>query len=85
MNHSKRVVGQVKQTNKQTIGIMWRRKTCIIPPVKYFSDRSNFFTSFVDHLVYLCLVFVMLLRLFIATLWSSAVKRADLLAHVYDV
>ena len=28
-----------------------------------------------DHLCYLCLVFVMLLRLFIAALWSSAGKR----------
>ena len=32
-------------------------------------------TSFVDHLCYLCLVFVMLLRLFIAALWSHAGKR----------
>ena len=31
-------------------------------------------TSFVDHLCYLCLVFVMLLRLFIAALWSPAGK-----------
>ena len=29
---------------------------------------------FVDHLCYLCLVFVMLSRLFIAALWSPAVK-----------
>ena len=29
-------------------------------------------TSFVDHLYYLCHVFVMLLRLFIAALWSPA-------------
>ena len=28
--------------------------------------------SFVDHLCYLCLVFVMLSRLFIAALWSPA-------------
>ena len=28
-----------------------------------------------DHLCYLCLVFVMLLRLFIAALWSPAGKR----------
>ena len=28
-----------------------------------------------DHLCYLCLVFVMLSRLFIAALWSTAVKR----------
>ena len=34
-----------------------------------------------DHLCYLCFVFVMLLRLFIAALWESA----DLLALVCDV
>ena len=32
------------------------------------------YTSFVDHLCYLCLVFVKLLRLFIAALWSPAGK-----------
>ena len=31
-------------------------------------------TSFVDHLCYLCLVFVMLSRPFIAALWSPAEK-----------
>ena len=31
-------------------------------------------TSFVDQLCYLCLVIVMLLRLFIAALWSPAGK-----------
>ena len=31
-------------------------------------------TSFADHLGYLCLVFVMLLRLFITALWSPAGK-----------
>ena len=31
-------------------------------------------TAFVDHLCYLCLVFFMLSRLFIATLWSPAGK-----------
>ena len=31
-------------------------------------------TSFLDHLCYLCLVFVMLLHLFIAALWSPAGK-----------
>ena len=30
--------------------------------------------SFVDHLCYFCFVFVMLLRLFIAALWSPAGK-----------
>ena len=37
-----------------------------------------------DHLCYLCLVFVMLSRLFIAALWSRR-ERADLLALVCDV
>ena len=62
----------------------------IFPPVKYFTDRSkavlslNIFytintndvqhTSFVDHLCYLCIVFVMLSRLLIAVLWSPAGK-----------
>ena len=32
-------------------------------------------TSFVDHLCYLCLVFVMLSRQFIAALWPPAGKR----------
>ena len=31
-------------------------------------------TYFVDHLCYFCLAFVMLLRLFIAALWSPAFK-----------
>ena len=34
---------------------------------------------------YLCLVFVMLSRLFIAAMWSPVGKRADLLALVCDV
>ena len=42
-------------------------------------------TSFVDHLCYLCIVFVMLSGLFIAALWSPGGERADLLALVFDV
>ena len=38
-----------------------------------------------DHLCYLCLVIVMLLRLFITALWSPSWERADLLALVCDV
>ena len=38
-----------------------------------------------DHLCYLCLVIVMLLRLFIAALWVTCWERADLLALVCDV
>ena len=38
-----------------------------------------------DHLSFLCLVFLMILRLFIAALWTPAGKRADLLALVGDV
>ena len=37
------------------------------------SKKSNN-TYFVDHLCFLCLVFLMLLRLFIAALWSHAGK-----------
>ena len=39
------------------------------PPVKYLYRQFQCSTSFVDHLV-----FHMLLRLFIAALWSPAVK-----------
>ena len=38
-----------------------------------------------DYLCYLCLVFVMLSRLFIATLWSPAGKGLSSLALVCDV
>ena len=38
-----------------------------------------------DHLCFLRLAFLMLLRLFIAALWSPAGKAADLLALVGDV
>ena len=46
----------------------------------YISHSPSYATSFVDHLCYLCLVFVMLSRLFIA-----ARERADLVALVCDV
>ena len=59
-----------------------------LAPLNRFKPSSKIFywpiqggTSFVDHLCYLCLVFVMLSRLFIAALW----EKADLLALVYDV
>ena len=39
-----------------------------------FTARSKADTSFVDHLCYLCLVFVMLSRLFIAAFVSPAGK-----------
>ena len=39
-----------------------------------FTDRFQGSTSFVKHLCYLCLVFAMLSRLFIAALWSSGRK-----------
>ena len=42
--------------------------------VKYFCLPFQGGTSFVDHLWYLCLVFVKLSRLFIAVLWSPAGK-----------
>ena len=52
-----------------------------LAPWNWFKPSSKIFywpfqcgTSFVDHLCYLCLVIVMLSRLFIATLWSPAGK-----------
>ena len=38
-----------------------------------------------DHLSCLCLVFLMVLRLFITALWSPTGKRSDLLALVGDI
>ena len=49
-------------------------ETDLSPPVKYFYWLFQGGTSFVDHLCYLCLVFVMLLSLFIAALWSPEGK-----------
>ena len=49
----------------------WCHETCLSPPVKYFYWPFQGATSFVDHL---CLVFLMLSCLFIATLWSPAGK-----------
>ena len=50
-----------------------RRETGLSPPVKYFYWQFQGSASFVDHLCYLCLVFVMLLHLF-AALWSPEGK-----------
>ena len=47
-----------------------RHETGLSPPVKYFYWPFQGDPSFVDHLCYLCLVVVMLSRLFIAALWS---------------
>ena len=51
-----------------------RLATCNLfkPLIKYFYIPFHGSTSFVDHLCYLCLVFFMLSRLFIAALWSLA-------------
>ena len=49
-------------------------ETGLSPPVKYFYRPFQSGTSFVDHLCYLCLVFVIHLRLFIAGLLSPAGK-----------
>ena len=45
-------------------------------PVEALQQNISFqgSTSFVDHLCFLCLVFLMILRLFIAALWSPAGK-----------
>ena len=50
----------------------WNRFKPSIKIYFYWPFRGG--TSFVDHLCYLCLVFVMLSRLFIAALWSPAGK-----------
>ena len=51
----------------------WRHETGFSPPVKYFTDRSKGYLFCVSF-VFFCLMFVMLLRLFIAALWSPAGK-----------
>ena len=43
-------------------------------PVNIFTDPSKAVPLFVDHMCYLCLLFVMLSRLFIAAWWSPAGK-----------
>ena len=50
-----------------------RRETGLSPPVFFYRPFQGS-TSFVDHLCYLCLVFVMLPRVFIAALWSPEGK-----------
>ena len=58
------------QTKHLQVGVQLNR---FKPSSKIFLltvPRRRGDTSFVDHLCYLCLVFVMLLRLFIAALWS---------------
>ena len=53
-----------------------RRETDLSPPSKIFYRPFQGGASFVDHVYYFCLVFVMLLcaRLFIDALWSPAGK-----------
>ena len=51
-----------------------RRETGLSPPVAYLYWTFQCSTSFVDHLCYLCLVFVMLSCVFIAVLWSPEGK-----------
>ena len=53
--------------------------------LKYFYRPFQGGTSFVHHLCYFCIVFVMLTRLFIAALWPPAGRGADPLALVCDV
>ena len=51
-----------------------RNETGLSPPVKYFYWPFKGGTSIVDHLCYLCLMFAILSRLFIAALWSPEGK-----------
>ena len=54
---------------------MARSENGLSPPVNIFTDRSKAVLSFVDHLCYFYLVFVIFCaRLFIDTLWSPAGK-----------
>ena len=49
-------------------------ETGLSPPVKYAYGLFQGNTSFVDHLCFVCLVFVMVSCLFIAALWSPVGK-----------
>ena len=44
-------------------------ETGLNPPVKYLYLPSRGGTFFVDHMCYLCLIFAMLSRLFMAAVW----------------
>ena len=55
------------------IHIWTNGETDLSPQVKYFTECSKA-VLIVDHLCYLCLVFVMLSRVSIAALWSPAGK-----------
>ena len=57
---------------KGEVGAPWNQ---FKPSSKIFYWQFQGGTSFVDHLCYLCLVFVMLSHLFIAALWSPQGKR----------
>ena len=46
----------------------------IIEPNNFYTYFLNIAIDYLDHLCYLCLVFVMLSRLFIAALWSPEGK-----------
>ena len=63
----------------------WHRETGLSPPVKYFYRPFEGGTSFVDHLCYFCLVFVMLSRVCFRCLVVTCWERADLLAVLFDV
>ena len=72
------------QTCKPNIYVSWCTSELRVrlAPWNRFKPSSKIFlltfqggTSFVDHLCYVYLVFVMLSRLFIAALWSPAVSR----------
>ena len=51
----------------------WRRESALSPLV-FLLAISKAVLLFVDHLCFLCLVFLKLLRMFIAALWSPAGK-----------
>ena len=63
--------------------ILARRETGLSSPVKYFFSSFQVSASFVDHLCYLCLAFVMLSRASVhCSLVVTCWERAELLALI---
>ena len=81
-NKHKTEKNHTRSTKEKQINCMfWPIYNCmwISQLIKFKPSSSNFYWpfqggTFVDHLCYLCLVFYMLSRLFIAALWSPAGK-----------
>ena len=63
----------------------WRHETGLSPQVKYFTDRSKAVLLLLIICGFLCLVFLMLSRLFFCCLVVTCWERADLLTLVGEV